>query len=162
MTQPFKIARIFDAPLLPVWRAWSDAEQLKAWFGPKGFPITYSKLIFRPDGTYHYGMQTPTGTMWGRWTFREIAPQERLVFIVSFTDEQGDQITRHPWVETWPLEVLCVVQFTERSGQTEIIVNWQPMNASAEELKTFDEGHDSMRLGWESTFEQLAAFLAVR
>jgi uncharacterized protein YndB with AHSA1/START domain len=35
--QAFTISRVIDAPLDRVWKAWTDAKQLKHWWGPKGF-----------------------------------------------------------------------------------------------------------------------------
>ena len=44
-------------------------------------------LCFRVGGTYHYSLKAPEGTpMWGKFTFREIIPQQKLVFISSFSD----------------------------------------------------------------------------
>ena len=37
VTADFVISRTFDAPLDLVWKAWTEAEQLKKWFTPKGF-----------------------------------------------------------------------------------------------------------------------------
>ena len=52
-------------------------------------------MNLRVGGTYHYGIQTLGGTMWGKFTYREIVPQER----------QGG-VTRHPSNTAWPLEIL--------------------------------------------------------
>ena len=60
---------------------------------------------------FHYGMRGPDGSeMWGKFVYREIAPPERLVFIVSFSDENGG-MTRHPMAPTWPLEMLNTLTF---------------------------------------------------
>ena len=44
-------------------------------------------------------------------------------------------------------------------GKTKFTVRWSPHNATAEEHKTFDAGHDSMTQGWGGTMEQLEAYL---
>jgi uncharacterized protein YndB with AHSA1/START domain len=97
--------------------------------------------------------------MWGRFVYREIAPPERLVFIVSFSDAQAG-VTRHPWSPTWPLQVLSTVTFVEERDGTLLTVRWTPWEAAAEELATFDAGRDSMRQGWTGTLDQLEAHLA--
>ena len=129
--------------------------------GPKGFKVIASKMDLRVGGTYHYGMQTPNGgAMWGKFTYREIVPQEKLVFINSFSDEKGG-ITRHPSSATWPLEMLSTFTFEDLpGGKTKFTVRWSTLNATAEEQKTFDTMHDSMTQGWSGTMEQLAAYLA--
>ena len=157
----FYIARTFDAPRDIVWKAWTNETQLQQWFGPKGCDIIASKLDLRPGGTYLYGMKMPGGVeMWGRWIFREIAPPEKLVFIVSFSDATGTQITRHPFSPQWPLTILSTVSFHAKGDKTEVVVQWQALDATAEETKTFEDGQPSMQQGWGGTFERFDAFLS--
>src|SRR5262249_19849622 len=105
----FVISRVFDAPRALVWKALTEPERMKQWWGPKGFKVIASKMDLRPGGIYHYGLQSPDGApMWGKLTYREIAAPERLVFITSFSDEAGG-ITRHPMAPTWPLEMLSIL-----------------------------------------------------
>jgi uncharacterized protein YndB with AHSA1/START domain len=157
----FVISRVFDAPRDLVWKCFNDPERMKHWWGPKGFKVIASKMDLRVGGTYHYGMQTPNGgAMWGLFTYREIVPQERLVFINSFSDEQGG-VTRHPGHAQWPLQMLSTFIFEDApGGKTKFTVRWATHNATAEEQKTFDTMHASMTQGWSGTMEQLEAYLA--
>ena len=159
--QDFVITRIFDAPRDLVWKAFTDPQHMKQWWGPKGFTVIASKMDLRPGGTYHYGMKAPDGSaMWGKFVYREVVAPERMVFINSFSDEAGG-ITRHPMAPTWPLEMLSTFTFEEApGGKTKLTIRWSPHNATDEERKTFDAGHDSMRQGWGGTLEQLTAYLA--
>ena len=82
MAGEFVMSRVFDAPRDLVWTCFTDPERMKEWWGPKGFKVLAAKIDLRPGGMYHYGMQAPTGqTMWGKFVFREIVPQELMVFI---------------------------------------------------------------------------------
>ena len=157
----FVISRVLDAPRDLVWKCFTDAEHMKQWWGPKGFKVFASAMDLRPGGRYLYGMTAPDGSpMWGRMMYREIVPPEKIVFINSFSDEQGG-LTRHPMAPTWPLEMMSVFTFEEQpGGKTRFTVRWSPRNATAEERKTFDEGHGSMNQGWSGTLEQLAAYIA--
>lgn len=151
----FVISRCFAAPRDMVWRAWTDAEQLKRWFGPKGCSIFSSTIDLRVGGTYLYGIRMPDGgDLWGRWVFREITPPDRLVFVVSFSNEQGG-VTRHPWHSNWPLKILSTITFEERGSQTLVTVRWTPTEAAADEIRTFEEGRESMREGWTGTLDKL-------
>jgi uncharacterized protein YndB with AHSA1/START domain len=155
----FVIARVFDAPRDKVWKAWTEAERLKHWWGPKGFKVHTCKVDLRPGGFFHYGMTAPGGgEVWGRFTYREIVPPEKLVFITSFSDPQGG-VTRHPGSENWPLEMLSTVTFDADGQRTKVTVRWAPHNASDLERKTFDDGMPSMQQGWTGTFEQLETHL---
>ncbi|HTZ21855.1 MAG TPA: SRPBCC family protein [Opitutaceae bacterium] len=156
----FVFTRVFDAPREMVWKAWTEAAQLQRWFGPKGCAVPACWLDLRPGGIFHYCMQTPDGhEMWGKWTFREIVPPEKLVVIVSFSDAQGG-VTRHPLSPTWPLETLSTMTLAEHAGQTELTLRWAPHAATEAERLTFDLSHESMKQGWTGTLDQLAAYLA--
>ena len=91
-----------------------------------------------------------TEGMWGKFVYREVVPHEKLVFINSFSDENGG-ITRHPMEPNWPLEMLSTFSFEDvPGGKTKFTVTWTPHNASEEEHKTFDSNRQTMlrRLEW--------------
>jgi len=157
----FVISRVFNAPRDLVWKAFTQPERMKEWWGPKGFTVIASKMDLRPGGTYHYGMKAPNGSaVWGKFIFREIAPPHRMVFINSFSDEAAG-VTRHPMSATWPLELLSTLTFEdEPGGKTKVTIRWAPHNPTEEERRTFDTSHDSMRQGWSGTMDGLAAYLA--
>jgi uncharacterized protein YndB with AHSA1/START domain len=156
----FVISRTFDAPRDLVWKAFTDPERMRHWWGPKGFTVIASKMDFRPGGTYHYGMRAPDGSaMWGKFVYQEITPPERMVLINSFSDEAGG-ITRHPMAPNWPLQMFSTFTFEAIGGKTKFTVRWSPHNATEEERKVFATSHDSMRGGWGGTMDQLATYLA--
>jgi uncharacterized protein YndB with AHSA1/START domain len=156
----FVISRTFDAPRDVVWRAWTRREALMQWFGPQGFTMTTAKLDLRPGGTFHYRLQSPDGhEMWGLFAYREVVPPERIVWVNSFSDESGG-VARHAMHTEWPLEMLTTATFVERDGKTTVTVRSEALNATASERATFDANHESMRMGWTGTLDQLAAHLA--
>lgn len=160
-TEPFVISRVFDAPRERVWKAWTEVDQVRRWWGPKGFTVTYCKLDLRPGGKGHYCLRAPDGSdMWGRFVYREIVKPERLVWINSFSDKDGG-LTVHPMNPDWPREMLTTATFKDLGGKTEVTIEWIPVDGSTElEIGTFDKGRDSMKGGWTGTFEQFAAYLA--
>ncbi len=156
----FVITRTFDAPRERVWNAFTEADHLKHWWGPKGFAMQTIKLDLRPGGVFHYMMRSPEGReMGGKFVYREIVPPERMTFVVSFADEAGN-IVRHPFSPTWPLEVLNTLILAEHEGQTKLTISAGPINATEEERETFAAGHASMQKGFGGTFDQLAEYLA--
>jgi uncharacterized protein YndB with AHSA1/START domain len=158
--QDFTITRVFDAPRELVWKAITDPERMKHWWGPKGYTVLSATMDFRPGGTFHYCMRSPDGNeMWGKFEYREIVAPERIVFINSFSDEKGG-LTRHPMRPTWPIEMLSTFTLVEHDGKTTFTVRWSPYNATEEERKTFAEGHKSMQQGWRGTLDQFEAYLA--
>ncbi|HEV8108793.1 MAG TPA: SRPBCC domain-containing protein [Burkholderiales bacterium] len=160
---PFVISRVFDAPRERVWKAWTDAAELKQWWGPRGFKVKSCKVDLRPGGMFLYGMTAPDGTdTWGKFVYREIVAPTKLVCIVSFSDAQGG-VTRHPWSPGWPLYWHSTVEFEEQgTARTKVTVTWLPQEASDAERGTFEEGRDSMNQGWGGTLDQLAGHLEKR
>ena len=53
------IAREFNAPREIVWKAWSDPEIIKKWWGPKTFSAPFIKNDFKIGGKYLYCMRGP-------------------------------------------------------------------------------------------------------
>jgi uncharacterized protein YndB with AHSA1/START domain len=156
------VMRIFDASRDLVFKAWTEAERLARWWGPNGFTMLACNIDLRIGGAFHYGMRAPNGhEMWGKWVFREIVAPERLVFIVSFTDKEGNPI-RNPFAADWPLEVLSTLTLTEYEGRTTLTMQGAPLNATELERKAFEAGYASMRQGWAGTLDQLAEELANR
>jgi uncharacterized protein YndB with AHSA1/START domain len=157
----FVISRVFDAPRALIWQCFTDPARMQEWWGPKGTTIVASKMDFRVGGTYLGAMRDDSGrVMWGKFTYREITPPERLVWLHSFSDEAGG-LTRHPLAPSWPLELLTTVTFAEEpGGKTRITLTWSPHNATAEETQTFDAARDGMTQGWSGTFERLTNYLA--
>jgi uncharacterized protein YndB with AHSA1/START domain len=157
----FVIMRNFNAPRERVWRAWTDENALGRWWGPKGFDIVSVKLDLRPGGTMHYLLRSAGGQdMWGKFTFREIVPQERLVFVVAFSDAEGG-LTRHPMSPDWPLTMLTTVTFADTgTGKTTVTVRSVAYEATEHERQVFEAGKDSMRQGWTGTLDRLDAYLA--
>jgi uncharacterized protein YndB with AHSA1/START domain len=156
----FVITRVFDAPLSLTWKAWTEADQLKAWWGPKGCTIEVANLEFRPGGFFHYNMRFANGTeWWGRFLYREITPRERICWLNSFSNA-GCGITRAPFEAAIPLEILDDVTFTERAGKTTVSLRATPHGATEEEIATFKDMHGGLEKGFGGTFDQLAAVLA--
>ena len=158
--RPFTISRTFNVPRELMWKAWSERLRFMQWFGPKGFKMPAGKMDFRPGGSFHYCLESPEGNeMWGKFAYREISAPEKIVLVDAFSDEAGS-LTRHPMSANWPLELLSTFTLTEENGRTTVTVEWNPVNPTEEERKTFDTSHEAMKQGWTGTLDQLAAYLA--
>jgi uncharacterized protein YndB with AHSA1/START domain len=159
MNKEFKITRVLDTPRDLVWKAHTEAGRLMHWWGPKGFKMLKAELDLRPGGLFHYGMEAPNGEeMWGRFIYREIIPQEKLVFVSSFSDPEGG-ITLPPMAAGWPLEILNTVVFEEKNGKTILTLSGCPINASEEETALYHDNHANMDQGIKGTYDQLEAYI---
>ncbi len=158
--EEFVIERAFDAPRALVWKAWAEAEHLARWWGPKGCKLEVARLEFRPGGFFHYAMKFPNGTtMWGRFLYRAIEPPESLAWLNSFSNETCG-ITRGPFNQSLPLEMLNTVTFAEQRGGTSLTLRSAPHGASDDERKVFVSLLRSMEQGYGGTFDQLGGYLA--
>ncbi len=88
-----EMVRPFNAPRELLYRAFSDGEALRQWFGPEGWPITTSDMDFRVGGSWHYCMTGPDGTEgWGLALYEEITPTERIQYRDTFSDADRTEV----------------------------------------------------------------------
>jgi uncharacterized protein YndB with AHSA1/START domain len=152
----FTITKVLNAPRDLVFQAWTEERHLARWWGPKGLSLSVAKLDVRPGGTFHYRMQTSEGhVMWGKFVYREIVAPERIVFVNSFSDAEGN-IIPPPFEDPWPTEIVNTVTLTEENGRTTVTLRAVPIRATEEEVRVFVAGFESMTQGYGGTFEQLA------
>ena len=84
---PFMTTHEFAAPRELVWKAWTERERLMQWFGPKGATMTTANMDFREGGSFHYCLRiNEKMEMWGKFTYREIVPPEKITWLNSFSD----------------------------------------------------------------------------
>jgi uncharacterized protein YndB with AHSA1/START domain len=156
----FIITRTFDAPRELIFNLWSDPNHLRRWWGPKGCTVGFCNMDLRPGGQLLYSLRTPDGNeMWGKFVYREILPPERIVFVNSFSDPQGN-VTRSPFNPQWPLEILNTLNLGEQFNLTTLTLMGRPLNPTEAELQLFDSMLDSLHQGFSATFDQLSAYLA--
>jgi len=76
-------ARTFDAPRHLVWAAWTDPDQIAAWWGPDGMhtPRESVELDVRPGGVFRVTMVAENGAEFpSDMHFTEVVEPERLAF----------------------------------------------------------------------------------
>ena len=102
------LSRVYEAPRELVFAAWTKAEHLTKWFGPKGYTTTTHECEVRVGGRWRFDMIGPDGKVWdNRVVFLEIESPSLLVFdhgsdkddderrfrVTITFDEQGDKKT---------------------------------------------------------------------
>jgi uncharacterized protein YndB with AHSA1/START domain len=153
--QGFVITRVFDAPRELVFKAWTEPERLKRWWGPKGFTTPFCEIDLRPGGVFLYCMRSPEGhDHWGRGVYREIEAPERIVLTSSFADAQGNVVpaTHYGMGPEWPLETLLTVAFEEEAGKTRVTLRYDGVPPGAD--------RDGSQQGWSESLERLGEYLA--
>lgn len=150
------ISRVVHAPRALVYRAWTDPEIVKRWWGPHGYTTPVCRIDLRPGGRYQTCMRSPDGRdFWGQGVFREIVESERLVFTDSFTDENGNVVGAEYYgmSPTWPREAQVLVTFADQGNSTELTVLYGG-------LKDVPEAdREGARQGWTESLEKFAEIL---
>jgi uncharacterized protein YndB with AHSA1/START domain len=90
-TYDMVLTRIFDAPVEAVWKAWTESDLVKRWWGPAGFTAPVAEMDVRVGGTSLVCMRAPAefggGDMYNIWTYSTVEPGARLEFVQRFSDE---------------------------------------------------------------------------
>jgi len=105
---------VFDAPRDLVFKAWTDPEQLKRWYAPKGCTMHFSQIDLRQGGTFHSCIRSPDGhDCWRKGVYREIVPPERIVYTLAIADEKGSLVEPADvgMDPDWPGEASVTVTF---------------------------------------------------
>jgi uncharacterized protein YndB with AHSA1/START domain len=138
-----RIVRIIDAPRAEVFRAWTDPDQIRRWWGPGEFTCPEAEVDARPGGAYRLAMQPAAGEPFiVGGTYREVEPPARLVYTWRW--------------ETGPAadgsESLVSVEFRERGDQTELVLTHTEFPDS--------HGPAPYRMGWEGGLDKFEALFA--
>ena len=80
----------FAAPVERVWNAFTEPRQLERFWGPPGYPATFTTFDFEVGGTALYRMTSPQGeASYGTWEFLSIDPRTSFSVLDQFADESG-------------------------------------------------------------------------
>ena len=153
-TQKIQIIRIFDAPRELVWKAWTDPQHFRRWWGPKDYTCPFCEMDFRVGGKYLNCMRSPEGReYWGTGVFREIIPMERIVFTDCFADEHGNVVpaTHYGMSPDFPLEMLVIVTFEDLDGKTKMTLEHIGISTGPD--------REGAQQGWNESFDKLAESL---
>ena len=87
----------FAAPIERVWSAYSDPRQLERFWGPPGWPATFTAWDHTVGGRAVYSMSGPRGEKSsGAWEFVSIDAPKSFEVIDSFVDESGKPLDGFP------------------------------------------------------------------
>lgn len=83
------IAATYAGTVEQLWEMFANPRKLEAWWGPPGWPATFSRHEFYPGGEARYHMTGPGGEeAHGWWQFQAIS-YPTLEFVDGFSDAEG-------------------------------------------------------------------------
>lgn len=87
----------FAAPVERLWSVFTDPRQLERFWGPPGWPATFTAFDFAVGALAKYHMTSPQGEKaGGRWEFVAIDAPHSFAVLDSFADEEGNPIDSMP------------------------------------------------------------------
>lgn len=140
----------FPVPVERLWGAFADPRQLERFWGPPGFPATFTSFDLRPGGLAHYRMTSPQNERFlSMWEISEVDAPRRIVFRDLFATEDGDVDESMPGSET-------VLSFESvDAGSRVTVVTAFASSADLDQLVEM-----GMQEGYTQAFGQLDAVLA--
>jgi uncharacterized protein YndB with AHSA1/START domain len=130
MEKVIQVTRIFKATVDQVWKAWTDPEQVKRWWGPDMFTCPRADIDFREGGISIVVMRAPQhlggNDMYSIWEYKKIIPGQRIEFIQNLADANGNKMkpVQLGMPADFPEDVLTVVTFKDLGkGSTEMTVS---------------------------------------
>jgi uncharacterized protein YndB with AHSA1/START domain len=141
-THELAITRRIPAPPEAVFAAWTQAERVKAWWGPYGMTTPEAEIDLRPGGIHRTVMQDAAGkTYRNSGVIDEVAAPHHLV--MRMPEEDGGPVAG----------ASMRVEFVPEDGGTRVDVRWRHPTA---EIRA---AHQAMGFekGWGETLDKLTA-----
>ncbi len=133
------LKRRYNAPPAKVYAAWTDPEKLARWFGPEQVTSAHTEIDVRVGGRYQIKALTPTDEHNVGGVYREVVPNEKLVFTWA-------------WKSTPERQSLVTVLFKPDGDGTLLTLTHEQF---------FDEdARDRHQHGWTGALDKLARMLA--
>lgn len=150
------VTRIFNLDAATLWRAWTDTNLLKQWWGPDNFTCPSAELNVYPGGLSIVEMTAPTEmggqTFYSSWAYTGIKEAEKLEFIHNLCDQQGSRVE--------PTSIGMPADFPQGQRQ---VVNFKALSPAQTEVTVIQYGWpagqmcDMAELGLQQSLAKLAA-----
>jgi uncharacterized protein YndB with AHSA1/START domain len=143
------IHRDIDLPASKVWKAITEPDEFKKWWGPEGFTCPSSKIDARVGGKYLNCMKGPDGKeYWSTGTVKELKPEKKLVITDSFSDSRGNiqNASEQGLPGDWPRELLITFELDEADGATKLVLHHEGIP---------EEMYEECKKGWNESFDKL-------
>jgi glutathione S-transferase len=136
-----EIKRFINAPRARVYKAWTDPEQLKQWWGPEGVRTRSFTADARVGGKYRWDLLNQEGeemTVFGE--YRELIAGKKIVFTWKWDDDEAWETTNS----------VVTIELSDRDGGTEVKLTHEKLPSEA--------SRDRHNEGWNSVLDRLEKF----
>ena len=129
------ITRLIDAPCKKVFRAWTEPELLRQWWGPHGMTTSECEMQLWVGGLFRTVMRAPDGTEYpNQGVFLDIQAPRRIVFTDAFGPD---------WVPSPRAFMTAVISLEDLHGKTRYTaraLHWSAADCAAHEEMGFHQG----------------------
>ena len=139
------ITRMFDAPREAVFEAWTTAEGLRQWFGPKRATLSVAEFDPRSGGAFAFSNRFDDGDGTDyqfRGMFREIVAPRRIVMTLTGNAPDGTIV-----------DTEFTVTLLDRGPKTLMLLHQTDKNPAL---------RDAFINGWTEGLDKLTEYLAKR
>jgi uncharacterized protein YndB with AHSA1/START domain len=155
MEKVITVTRVFNAAPELVWKAWTEPELVKRWWGPDRFTCPSAEINFREGATSLVCMRSPKefrgGDFYSIWTYTKIIPFQRIEFIQNLSDASGKKMApvMVGMPPDFPEDIKTIVLFKELGkDKTEMTVT---------EYADMGQTSGFAQMGLEQSIEKMAA-----
>ncbi len=144
-TKTVYMTREFDAGLDLVWEAWTTAELLDRWWGPKPFVTKTKVMNFEVGGRRFFAMVSPEGQeRWFIQKFTAISPKTNFKTYNTFADEnENPELPGSDWdynfSEQNGITKVSIIVYNESLARLERMVEMGFLEGCAAQYKNLDE-----------------------
>ncbi len=142
MESPFlTIERTYPVAPEKVWRAWTDPEALKRWWGPEpGTKVALAELDVRVGGRFRIVFGGPQGNEHeAAGEYREVEKPRKLVFTWCWPNSTPERVS------------LVTIRFMPSAGGTELLFRHDQFYDQA--------AADGHKRGWSASFSSLDHYM---
>jgi uncharacterized protein YndB with AHSA1/START domain len=159
-TYDVSVIREFDAPIDRIWAAWTQPDDLRAWWGPTGFTCPRAEADVRVGGRILVTMRAPEEyggfEQHSAWELTEVEAPRRLRYVFRFTDASGTPIT--------PAQAGIPGDGVPERGEHEVVLTALGDDRTRLEMVehgyTTAEARDMSQAGLEQCLDKMAALVA--
>ncbi|HSZ85028.1 MAG TPA: SRPBCC domain-containing protein [Puia sp.] len=139
------IVREFNAGLELVWDAWTKAELLDQWWGPKPFVTKTKVMNFEVGGRRFFAMVSPEGQeRWFIQKFTSISPKTNFKTYNTFADkDENPELQGSEWdfnfSEQNGTTKVSITVYNESLARLEMMIEMGTLEGCAMQFKNLEE-----------------------
>lgn len=155
-TRDIVVTRTFGVSPAEVWRAWSEPDLVRRWWGPKGFTCPFASMDLREGGISLVAMRDPAGNdIYSTWAYGKVMPHAYFEYVFNLSDADANKLdpTTVGFPPDFPVDARHDVRLRplEQGGTGMTMTEYGYTNAELYELS---------KRGLEECLDKMAAIFA--